>query len=113
MSGTIVPKQDNVLLQIIEQEISPGGLIIPEKARGNQRDAAMGRVLAVGPGRTTEFGILITVDVEPGQFVLIPRNAGVHVEHERASLRVIRCGEILCGVTEIEERRIITPGAPS
>lgn len=106
MNGQITPKGDNVLLQIIETEVTPGGIIIPEKARSNMRDAVMGRVLAVGPGRVTEYGTKIEVDVKPGDFVLLMRSAGVVIEHEKATMRVVRCGELLCNV---EESRIIAP----
>ncbi len=40
------PLGDHVAIEIVEQEKSKGGIYIPDKARGNQRDAQFGRVIA-------------------------------------------------------------------
>lgn len=111
----ILPTGDNVLLEIVDQQKTPGGLYIPEKARGNQRDAIIGRVLAVGPGRTTEYGTRLTPESGVGDYVLLARGAGVEVElaAERTAgaasrkLRVIRDGELL---GHIEKSHIISLG---
>jgi chaperonin GroES len=102
----IAPQGDRVLIQIIEPgERTAGGLYIPEKARDNQRDAIQARVLAVGPGRVTEFGARLEVTVREGDVVLIPRIAGAAVEHEGGTkMRLIQCVEILATV---EEPRIV------
>lgn len=103
----IIPLDDYVLIKLVDAgERKVGGIIIPEKARDNQRDARVGKVLAVGPGRTTEYGARIEVTVKPGDFVLIPRSAGTQVETEDRSLqRILRCVEIL-GI--VEESRIVS-----
>lgn len=105
MNDKIFPLGDNVLLEIIEQKMTAGGLHIPEKARGNQRDAVFGKVMAVGPGRTTEYGATIRPAVGIGDGVMIARGAGVALEHESVQLRVIRDCEILC---RVEETRLVS-----
>ena len=105
MGDKVLPLGDYVLLQIIEQEKTAGGLFIPEKARGNMRDAQMGRVLAVGPGRMSEYGARQEVDVVPGDTVLIPRGLGIQVEHEAATMRILRCSELLC---KVEQSRLVS-----
>ncbi len=103
----VIPLDDYVLIEIIDVgERTFGGIIIPEKARDNQRDARLARVLAAGPGRTTEYGARIEVTVKPGEMVLIPRVAGCQVEHESSGvLRILRCVEILA---KVEETRIVS-----
>lgn len=107
MSEKILPSQDFVLLQLLEQKMSAGGLHIPDKARTNQRDAQLGKVIAVGPGRTTEYGAKVTADNKPGDHVLIARGAGVEVESEGKKYRLLRSQEILATV---EESRIVQLG---
>lgn len=101
----ITPSGDNVLLQIIEQEKTAGGLHIPEKARGNQRDAQLGRVVAIGPGRRTEYGTDMPVEYAVGEYALLGRGAGVEVETANGKMRIIRSCELLA---KVEESRILT-----
>ncbi len=98
----IEPTGDHVVLQVVEQTRTAGGLYIPEKARSGQRDAIICRVLAVGPGRHTEYGAQVGVDVAVGELVLITRVAGVEVEleYEQGKIRILRSQEILGKVTE-------------
>ena len=103
----IIPLDDNVLVQIIDfGERVQGGIIIPEKARDNQRDARVAVVLAVGPGRTTEYGTRLEVTVAPGDTVLLPRTAGCQVEHEgNLQMRLLRCCELL---GKVEQTRLVS-----
>lgn len=114
MSEKINPTGDNVVLQLVEQQKTKAGLFIPDKARTNQRDAIVAKVLAVGPGRLSEYGFKMEAGVAAGDYVLIPRSAGTEVElaaEERGKdakkLRIIRGVEIL---STIEESRIISLG---
>lgn len=105
MSIKIVPTGDHVVLQIVEQSRTAGGLYIPEKAKHN-RDAIICKVIAVGPGRDTEYGAHVGVDVAIGDLVLITRVAGVAVEleYEQGHLRILRSQEIL---GKVEESRLV------
>lgn len=112
MSEKIKPLGDNVAIEIVQQEKSAGGIIIPDKAKSNQRDAIVGKVTAVGDGRLTEYGTMIKPSVKEGDYVLISRGAGVEVELDTRSkdkrrMRILRDVEIL-GV--IEKTRIIQLG---
>ncbi len=114
MSEKIIPTGDNVVLEILEQQKTKAGLYIPDKARTNQRDAIIGKVLAVGAGRVTEYGTMVPAGVNVGDYVLLPRSAGTEIElaaEERTAaakkLRIIRGVELL-GV--VEESRIISLG---
>lgn len=102
----IYPHGDMVLLEVMKIERTKGGLYIPDKANG-QRDAIYCKVMAIGKGRVTEYGVKIECTVKPGEYVLIPRGAGTKVDHEKCELRLLRDCEILCSV---EESRIITMG---
>lgn len=109
MANKIIPLDDNVLIQMLNdnaERVTAGGIVVPPKPKSNQRDAGIGKVLAVGPGRTTEYGTRLEVTVKPGDMVLLPRSAGVEIEHEDgiATMRLLRSCELL-GV--VEESRIV------
>jgi co-chaperonin GroES (HSP10) len=114
MSEKIIPNGDNVLLEIVEQDKTAGGLYIPDKARGNQRDAVLGKVIGVGKGRLSEYGARIVPDAKEGDYVLLARGAGVEVElvaesrgKDAKKLRIIRDCELL---GTVEKSRIISMG---
>ncbi len=112
MSEKIIPFGDNVAIEIVDQKKSTGGIIIPDKAKSNQRDAIIGRVIAVGAGRMTEYGILIKPVCAVGDYVLLGRGAGTEIEldtrtKDSKKVRILRDVELLGGV---EESRIIQLG---
>lgn len=114
MNEKIHPTGDNVVLEILEQEKTKAGLIIPDKQRSNQRDAIIGKVIAAGPGRISEYGSRMEAGVVEGDYVLLSRGAGVEVElaaegrgAKARKLRIIRGVELL---GTIEESRIIQLG---
>lgn len=114
MSEKITPSGDNVVLEILEQEKTKSGIIIPEKQRSNQRDAILAKVIAVGPGRFTEYGATVKPAAQVGDYVLLARGAGVEIElavedrgTTRRKMRIIRDCELL---GTVEESRIISLG---
>lgn len=114
MSEKIIPNGDNVVLEILEQEKTKGGLYIPEKQRNNQRDAIIGKVLSVGAGRVTEYGATVKPAAKAGDYVLLARGAGVEIEltlegrgAKAKKLRIIRDCELL---GTVEESRIVLMG---
>jgi co-chaperonin GroES (HSP10) len=105
---------DNVVLEIIEQEKTKAGIYLPEKQRTNQRDAIIGKVIDAGPGRISEYGAKMEAGVKVGDYVLLPRSAGVEVEisaegrgAKALKLRIIRGIELL---GYVEESHIIQLG---
>lgn len=112
MSEKIIPYGDNVAIEIVDQKRSTGGIIIPDKAKSNQRDAVIGKVIAVGAGRTTEYGVVIKPAAKVGDYVLLGRGAGTEIELDTRSkdarkVRILRDVELLGAV---EESRIIQLG---
>lgn len=112
MSEKINPHGDNVLVEIVDQTKTAGGIHIPDRAKGNQRDAIIGKVIAVGKGRLTEYGVKILPEATEGSYVLIPRGAGTEIELDTRSknarkVRLLRDVEIL---GDVEEKRILELG---
>lgn len=118
MSEKIKPHGDYVVVEILSADKTKGGIIIPDKAKGNQRDAIIGQVLAVGKGRLSEGGATIVPEAQVGDYVLLARGAGTEIEldvsgrgKDAKRIRILRDQELLGSV---EESRIIQLGlAPS
>lgn len=89
------PLHDRVLVERLEaaDEKTAGGIIIPDAAK---EKAQIGRVLAVGPGRTTPDGKLIPCSVKEGDRVFFGKYAGTEADQ---GLLIIREDEIL-GIVE-------------
>jgi chaperonin GroES len=96
----IKPLQDRVLVERIEkEEKTAGGIIIPDTAK---EKPAEGKVVAVGPGKTTEEGKVIALDVEVGDHILFAKYAGTEVKVDGVEYLLMREEEIL-GVIEGSE----------
>ena len=87
------PLQDRVLVERVEEETkTAGGLIIPDN---NKEKPAHGKIIAVGPGRTSPEGNTIKLGVKEGETVLFGKYAGTEVKVEGKELLVMREDDIL------------------
>lgn len=92
------PKNDRVLIKPIEEdEQMYGNIVIPDM--GKERPE-MGEVIAVGPGRQSEFGQYIRVNVKVGDIVLVPKIGTVRIEFEGDEYYITQDREILAVVKE-------------
>jgi chaperonin GroES len=93
----IRPLGDRILVKRIkEEEKSKGGIIIPDTAKEKPQE---GKVVAVGKGKMTEEGKLITPDVKAGDRILFGKYAGSEVKIEGEEHLILREDDIL-GVLE-------------
>ena len=93
MKTKVKPLADRVLIRRIEAgEQKKGGIIIPDTAKEKPLEA---EVLVVGPGKVTDDGKLVPVEVSKGDRVLIGQYAGTEVEVEGEELVIVRQDEIL------------------
>lgn len=91
------PLGANILLQQIEEPgTHSGDVVLPSSARESSREAL---VLATGPGRFTEQGTRIPLDVHSGDRVLVRRYAGIEVEVDGRELILVQEDEILGTIT--------------
>jgi chaperonin GroES len=70
------PLDDKVVIRVAEREKQVGRIIIPTNA---QERPKQGTVVAVGPGRITDRGVLIPPRLEPGQTVLYGKYSGTEM----------------------------------
>jgi chaperonin GroES len=71
----IEPFEDRIVIEPAEAETtSLGGIIIPDNA---QEKPLRGTVVAIGPGRTLESGVLVPLTVNIGDEVLYAKYSGM------------------------------------
>lgn len=97
MNTKLHPKHDFVAVAAFDHTPAVRGIVLPDQVRKN-RSAQAGRVLAVGPGRQTEYGPFIAVTCKVGDIVLFPKGAGISFDDEDA-VRLVRDCELI-GVLE-------------
>jgi chaperonin GroES len=91
------PLNDRVLvLRIEKEEESAGGIIIPDTAKEKPQE---GKVVAVGPGKLSEKGQRIPLDVKENDRVLFGRYAGNDIKIDGVEHLILREDDIL-GVME-------------
>jgi chaperonin GroES len=87
------PLSDRILVRRLEAtEEQSGGIIIPDTAKEKPQK---GEVIAVGPGRRTEEGKRLVVEVKKGQKVLIGKYSGSEVKIDGDEYIILREEDIL------------------
>ena len=98
MSKTIIPQNDRVLIKPSDGgEERYGSIIIPDM--GKERPE-MGEVIAIGPGRLSEFGTLVPVNAKVGDIVLIPKIGSLRIDFEGEEFYIVQDREILATIKE-------------
>jgi chaperonin GroES len=96
MTKTLTPFNDRVIIKPIEEdEQMYGSIVVPDL--GKERPE-MGEVIAVGPGRQTEFGQFIRVNAKVGDIVLIPKIGSLRVDFEGEEYFITPDKEILASI---------------
>ncbi|MCQ9615334.1 co-chaperone GroES [Paenalcaligenes niemegkensis] len=87
------PLNDRVIVKRLDNErTTASGIVIPESAA---EKPDQGEVLAVGPGKRTEDGKVLPLDLKVGDKILFGKYAGQSVKVDGDELLVIREEEIL------------------
>jgi len=89
----IKPLNDRVLvLRTDEEEKTKGGIIIPDTAKEKPQE---GKVIAVGPGKVTDEGKKIPLDVKKNDRVLFGKYAGTEIRIDGVEHLMMREEDIL------------------
>jgi chaperonin GroES len=90
------PLYDRVLVRRIEEEITKGGIVIPDKAK---EKPIQGKIVAVGEGKLLNSGEIRPLKVKVGDTILFGKYSGTDVEFDREGFVVMREEDIL-GIIE-------------
>jgi chaperonin GroES len=93
----IEPLGDRVVIKPMpREEVSKGGIFLPDTAKEKPQE---GKVIAVGPGRLTEDGTRIAMEVKKGDKVIYSKYAGTEFKLDDEELIIMRETDILAKLT--------------
>ncbi len=98
MAIKIKPLADRLVVKPIErEEVTKGGIFLPDTAKEKPQE---GKVLAVGPGRLSEDGKRIVMDVKVGDIVIYSKYGGTEYKIEEEEVIILRESDILAKKTK-------------
>ena len=87
------PLADRLVVKPIErEEVTKGGIVLPDTAREKPQE---GEVIAVGPGRLSEDGKRIAMDVKVGDIVVYSKYGGIEYKLDDEEVLILRESDIL------------------
>ena len=93
MARKLQPLADRVIIKPVErEEVTKGGIIIPDTVKEKPQE---GKIIAVGPGRLSDDGTPIKMDVKVGDSVIYARYAGTEIKVDDEDLVILRENDIL------------------
>ena len=93
MVAKLQPLGDRVVVQPTPKEdITKGGIVLPDTVKEKPQE---GKVIAVGPGRLTEDGKRIAMEVKVGDIVVYAKYGGTELKEDDEELMILRESDIL------------------
>ena len=98
MAVKLQPLADRLVVKPTErEEVTKGGIVLPDTAKEKPQE---GKVLAVGPGRLSEDGKRIAMEVKVGDIVIYAKYGGTEIKLEDEELVILRESDILAKKTK-------------
>jgi len=93
MAIKLQPLADRLVVKPIErEEVTKGGIVLPDTVKEKPQE---GKVLAVGPGRWSEEGKAIPMDIKVGDIVLYAKYGGTEIKVDDEELMILRESDVL------------------
>jgi chaperonin GroES len=93
LTGQLQPMADRVVVKpVANDQKTKSGIFIPDTAKEKPQE---GEIIAVGPGRLTDDGLRIAVDLKVGDIVIYARYGGAEVKIDNQELVIMRESDIL------------------
>lgn len=94
----IRPLGDRVVVKPIQrEEVTKSGIVLPDTAKEKPQ---RGQVIAIGPGRMTDEGKRLPMEVKVGDEVLFAKYAGTELKIDEEDYLILSEKDILAIVTE-------------
>ena len=94
----IKPLADRVVVKAIEeQEVSKSGIIIPDTAKEKPME---GEIIEVGPGRTSDGGTTVGLEVKKGDRILYGKYSGTEISIDGDEYLIMRESDIFAVVSK-------------
>ncbi len=89
----IIPTNDHLVVEAIEEDMkSLSGIIIPDTA--SKEKPMKGKVLAVGPGKLTDDGKRLPMDIQEGDTVLFSKYGPTEVKVDGKELLILAASDV-------------------
>ena len=93
MAAKLQPLADRVLVKPTEkEEKTKSGIYLPDTAKEKPQE---GDILAVGPGKMTDDGKRIPMDVKVGDRVIYAKYGGTEIKIDDEDMMILRESDIL------------------
>jgi chaperonin GroES len=93
MATKLQPLADRVVVRPIErEEVTKGGIVLPDTVKEKPQE---GEVIAAGPGRLSEDGKRIAMDIKVGDRVIYAKYGGMDIKIDDEELIILRESDIL------------------
>jgi chaperonin GroES len=93
MAAKLQPLADRVLVKPTEkEEKTKSGIYLPDTAKEKPQE---GEVIAVGPGKMTEDGKRVPLDIKVGDKVIYAKYGGTEIKVDDVDLIILREADIL------------------
>lgn len=93
MAAKLQPLADRVLVRPIEkEEMTKSGIYLPDTAKEKPQE---GEILAVGPGKMSDDGKRIPLDLKVGDKVIYAKYGGTEIKVDDEELIILRESDIL------------------
>lgn len=93
MAVRLQPLGDRVVIkEITREEVTKGGIVLPDTAQEKPQE---GEVIAVGPGKVTDDGERIAMDVHVGDKVIYSKYAPTEIKVDGEEYLIVRESDIL------------------
>ena len=93
MAAKLQPLADRLVVKPIQkEEMTKGGIFIPDTAKEKPQE---GEVVAVGPGRMTDDGKRIAMDLKVGDRVIYSKYGGSEIKIDDVEMIILRESDIL------------------
>jgi chaperonin GroES len=88
------PLGNRIVIEPLEgdDQLSSGGIFIPDTAKEKPQD---GTIVAVGPGRLTDDGKRVPMDIAVGDVVVYSKYAGTEYKEDGVEYLIVREDDIL------------------
>jgi chaperonin GroES len=94
----VKPLNDRVLVKRIEEvQVTKGGIVIPDTAKEKPIE---GKVIAVGPGKMSDAGNRMPLQLKEGDRVLFGKYAGTEIKMEGEEYLMMREEDILAVIND-------------
>ncbi|MBI2303521.1 MAG: co-chaperone GroES [Chloroflexi bacterium] len=96
MVAELVPLGDRIVVRnIVQEEVTRAGIVIPDTAKEKPQEA---EVIAVGPGRLTDDGKRIAMDIQKGDRIIYAKYSGTEVKLNGEELLILRENDVLAKI---------------